>query len=161
MKRSLPVIAALLAGTVGLVAANLPNIPSTAQFAEANQIVGTLNALISQLNGGTGYSGTSQIVSLGVGCTGTSVTSTVVCSGQRGVATVTGQTLAAATNFPVTITNTATSANNVCTASPGVSPAAGVGPSIVAVTPAAGSMTVTFFSTAGGAQTLTTNFICM
>ena len=160
MKRLiLGIASALIAGTGALVAANLPNIPSTAVFAEANQIVGTLNALINQLNGGTGYSGTGQIVSLGTACTGSVAGVTVTCNGQRGVATFTGQTLTAATNLALQINNNLVSATSVCVATQ--TNANTIGAAITAVTPGAGNLVLSAYSTPGGATTLAVTFICM
>jgi hypothetical protein len=144
MKRFLPIVAGLVVGATVTAAANLPNI-SGAQWAEASQIVGTLNALINQMNGGTGYSGTAQTVSLGVACTGTSATTTVVCTGQRGVASYTGvATISANTNatFIITATGYITTASN-CTANFGLNTfAANSAPVITSVTPTANTLTI-------------------
>lgn len=169
MKRFLPVIAALLAGTVALVAANLPNIPSTVQFAEANQIVGTLNALINQLNGGTGYSGTSQIVSLGTVCTPAAAATPITCIGQRGQVQFTGVTIgtsALSSALVITDTNLVT-ANSICVANFYASAwvTAGAQPYIQSIVPTANTLTILLGNanptTAQGSATVPIAFMCM
>jgi hypothetical protein len=119
MKRLLPVLASLVAGALAVSAANLPTIPSSPQYAEASQIIGTLNALIGQLNGGTGYSGSAQLVSLGTACTATGTTA-ATCSAQRGQYTLTAvpAITVGGTSGGLVITNTQITAANVCNVTP-------------------------------------------
>ena len=169
MKRFLPVIAALLAGTVALVAANLPNLPSTPQFAEANQIVGTLNALINQLNGGTGYSGTGQIVSLGTSCYPAAAATPITCIGQRGQVQFTGVTIAAnALSSALVITDTnLIGTSSTCTASFFASAwvTAGAQPYISSIVPTANTLTILLGNanptTAQASATVPIAFVCM
>ena len=178
MKRLLPVIAALLAGSVALVAANLPNIPavsqvpSTAQYAEASQIVNTVNYalsqvstsltnLVNQLNGVTGYTTATPTVSLGLGCTGAG-TATATCTGQRGLVTFTAVPAIAlgASSGNFVVTNTGISTASVCVFTP-TSATAGL-VFVSAVVPTANTLTMTLGSTgayAGGVMTFA--FICM
>lgn len=110
--------AMLVSGAIAL-GANLPLVPSSPTYSEASQIVGTLNALIQQLNGTAGYSGTAQIVSLGAFCTNAAAgASPQVCNGQRGQVAYTtlSSLLATGTTQTVVVTNSSVLANSQCKA---------------------------------------------
>ena len=81
MKKYLAAFAVGLSFVVGaVVAANLPYLTPQAGGSDP---IGAVNALISQLNGGPGYTGVPQLISLGSNCS-TTGTSGVTCNGQRG-----------------------------------------------------------------------------
>ena len=118
MKRFLSTLTAIFVSGAIALAANLPLVPSSPTYSEASQIVGTLNALIAQLNGGTGYA-TGQLVSLGSFCTNaTAGASPQVCTGQRGQVAYTTLTSLAATGTVQTlvVTDTAVLASSQCKA---------------------------------------------
>src|SRR5882724_8107454 len=80
----------ILSGLIA-AAATIPNLPSTSQYSEPSQIVGTINALIQQLNGQTGYATATPIVGLGSFCTNTpGGASPQICNGGRGAVLFTG-----------------------------------------------------------------------
>lgn len=131
--------AMLVSGAIAL-GANLPLVPSSPTYSEASQIVGTLNALIQQLNGAAGYSGTSQIVSLGSFCTNATAGATPqVCNGQRGQVAFTGITVTTAASVQtLVITNSSITTTTQCT-----------GAFITAFTAASAVLPATFVPTAG------------
>ena len=117
MKRFLSTLTAVLVSGAIALAAALPNIPSSPTYSEASQIVGTLNALINQLNGGAGYAGAAQNVSLGSFCTGTSTSGAVTCNGQRGVLSFTSTAIsvgAQGTVQTITLTDSSVLATSSC-----------------------------------------------
>jgi hypothetical protein len=163
MKKLLATIAAVVASALIAYAAALPNIPSTAQYAEASQIIGTLNALIAQLNGAVGYA-PAQNVSLGssgVASGGTPVT----LAAQRGVVSFTGVgTLVTGAVTTLTMTNSAVAANSQCFAQVLSGGAAGSGPYISTATPTAGSLALILANggttATGAAATFAIAFVC-
>jgi|HubBroStandDraft_5_1064220.scaffolds.fasta_scaffold112100_3 hypothetical protein len=121
MKRFLPTLSAVVVSGAIALAASLPNVPSSPTYSEASQIVGTLNALIQQLNGGAGYAGAAQNISLGSFCQNAAAGATPqVCNGQRGQVAYTGLVVAglAATGTTATlvVTDSSVLANSQCTA---------------------------------------------
>ncbi len=142
MRKILAALVAVLF-SAGAFAATIPNLPSTSQYSEPSQIVGTINALIQQLNGQTGYA-PAQIVPVGSFCSATTATTTDVCSGQRGTAGYTAQaTIAAGGVVTETITNTLVTTSSVCMAAMvAQTVAASSEVTIASVTPTAGSLAV-------------------
>lgn len=112
MKRYLKWFAAGLAFAVGgALAANLSFLtPQTA----GNDFLPAINQLIQQLNGGPGYTGVPQIVSLGPICTTNS--GGTVCNGQRGVLNLGTLSTAASGTTAFTITDSLLTGNPSCAA---------------------------------------------
>jgi hypothetical protein len=149
----------VLAFSAGLsFAANLPLMPSTPTFSEASQIVGTINALVSQLNGLPGYSGTSQLVSLGSSCANTTAgASPQVCNGQRGQVAYT--TLGVTTTGSVmttVVTDSAILATSQCTANWITAFTAGSGVTVATAVATAGSLSVISVNAGTTANAVTT-----
>lgn len=151
----------------GLLAygASLPNVPSTSQFSEPSQIVGTLNALVNQLNGNVGY-GPAQIVSFGSSCTNAAAGGTPqVCNGQRGQVSYTGITVAATgTNQALVITNSSILATSTCFVQWTTAFTAGSAVYAGTAVPTAGSLSVTVANggtTTNAVTTGTLGFNCI
>ena len=138
--------------------AALPLLPSTATYSEPSQIVGTINALINQLNGQTGYA-PAQIVTTGSFAVGTAASpGPVTVNASRGIATYTATpTIADGASLAVTISDSLVTASSMCMAQIVVDgTAAGSAPFIRSVTPSAGTLTITISNgspTATGATT--------
>ncbi len=115
-------VGAILGSAIGF-GGGVPFLPSTSQYSEPSQIVGTMNAFINQLNGNAlgagGYAAQANgVVSFGQFCSATTTTTTDVCAGQRGLAAYTAQaTIAAGGVVTETITDATVTANSVCPAS--------------------------------------------
>jgi hypothetical protein len=93
MKRFLSALTAIFVSGAIALAASVPSLPVSPVYSEASQIIPTINALINQLNGLTGYA-PAQIVSLGQFCTNAAAgASPQVCTGQRGQVAFTGITI--------------------------------------------------------------------
>lgn len=143
----------------------VPFLPATSQFSEASQIVGTINALINQLNGNAIGSGgyavqPGGIVSLGSFCNASAAGSlAVTCNGQRGKLVFTGEaTIAAGGVQNVVLTDSSISASSSCQATidSGLNVAANSGLIVLQHTYGAGSDTITLqnpTATATGAAT--------
>ena len=142
MRKLLAALVAVLF-SASAFAAGLPSLPSSPTYSEASQIVGTINALIQQLNGQTGYA-PAQFVPVGSFCSATTATTTDVCTGQRGTAAYTAQgTIAAGGVVTETITNTLVTTSSVCMASMvQQTVAASSEVTVASVTPTAGSLAV-------------------
>lgn len=146
-----------LSGVVAL-GAGLPLLPSSPTYSEASQIVGTINALIQQLNGQQGYAPATPIIGVGAYCTNsTGGASPQICNGQRGAVLFTGITVGApATNQVLTITDSAIAANSVCQAE--FLTAFTAATTIVAgqAVPTAGSLAVSIANAGSGTNIVTT-----
>ena len=162
-------IAAALAGLVATVAiamgASMPLLPSTSQYSEPSQIVGTINALIQQLNGQAGYATANPIVSLGAYCTNTTGGATPqICNGQRGDVLFTGITVAATgTNQTLVITNSSVAANSICHANFKTAFTAGSAVVVATIVPTAGSLSIVVANagtTTNAVTTGTLSFTC-
>lgn len=147
MKRFFSALAAIVVSAVIAGAASVPFIPSSPNFSEASQIVGTLNALITQLNGGAGYA-PAQNISFGTFCQNAAAGGTPqVCNGQRGAVAFTGLTVAATgTNQAIVITNSTITTASVCT-----------GAFITAFTSGSAVVPATFTPTAGSLSIVIAN----
>jgi hypothetical protein len=114
-------LGAIVGSAIGF-GGGLPPIPSSPTYSEPSQIVGTLNALINQLNGNAAGAGgyaaqPGGVVSLGSYCQTTGTATTQTCTGTRGQVGFTSQaTIAAGGVATMTITDTAVVATNVCPA---------------------------------------------
>ena len=148
MRKLLAALVAVLF-SASAFAAGLPLLPSTPQFSEASQIVGTINALIQQLNGQAGYAAATPIIGVGQFCSGTSATSTVVCNGQRGTVAFTGTAITvttAASTQVLTITNSSVAANSICQAEFLTAFTASAAVVAAQIVPTAGSLALTIVS---------------
>ena len=147
-------------------AAGLPLLPSSPTYSEASQIVGTINALIQQLNGQTGYA-PAAIVGVGsIGAGSAASPGPVVIPAQRGVATFTAVgTLVTGAVVTLTITDTLVAANSICFGQVISGGAAGSAPYISTVTPTAGSLALILANggttATGAAQTFLIGFNCV
>lgn len=143
MKRIAFALLGLLFATAAF-ASNLPLVPSTGQYSEASQIVGTLNAVIQQLNGQAGYATANPIVNIGSYCTNTTGGGTPqVCAGQRGAVLFTGLTpTTTGSNQTIVVTNANVTAASVCTAQWITAFTSGSAMVIATVVPTAGSMSI-------------------
>ena len=96
-------------------AANIPLVPSTPQFNEPSQIVGTLNTFINTLQGQPTAINNNipGVVSFGTFCTASGA-SPQTCNGQRGLVTSGTLTTAAATNANYVINDNLVTAASVC-----------------------------------------------
>ena len=147
MKKIIAATVAVLASGLIALAANMPSVPSTPTYSEASQIVGTLNALINQLNGNVGYA-PAQNVSFGSFCVNAAAGGTPqVCNGQRGQVAYTGLTVAATgTNQAIVVTNSSILANSQCS-----------GDFITAFTAGSAVVPATFVATAGSLSVVIAN----
>ena len=157
-KRIAYALTGLVASALIALGAGLPNLPSTSQYSEPSQIVGTINALIQQLNGGTGYATATPIIGVGQFCTNsTGGASPQVCNGQRGAVLFTGITVAAPnTNQTLTITDSAIAANSICTANFVTAFTAATTINVGQLVPTAGSLAVSIGNSGSGTNAVTT-----
>jgi hypothetical protein len=157
MKRFLSAFAAVVAATVIAGAASVPFIPSSPTYSEPSQIIGTLNALITQLNGGQGYA-PAQTVSFGTFCQNAAAGATPqICNGQRGAVAFTGLTVAATgTNQAIVVTNSAITTSSVCTGA--FITAFTAGSAVVPATfvPSAGSLSIVIANAGATTNAVTT-----
>ncbi len=154
----------VLAATTAF-SASIPLVPSTAQYSEPSQIVGTLNALVQQLNGQQGYATATPIISIGSGCQGAAGASPVTCNGQRGSAAFTGITIAATgTAQTLVITNANVTAASVCFANWITAFTTGSAVTVASVTASAGSLSIVSGNagtTTNAVTTGTLGFFCV
>jgi hypothetical protein len=152
MKRFLSALTAIFVSGAIALAANLPLVPSTPQYSEASQIIGTLNALIQQLNGQAGYAA-GQVVSLGSFCNNATAGGTPqVCNGQRGQVAFTGITVAATgTNQTLVVTDSSIAVGMSCFGQWSTAFTAGSALYVSTMVPTAGSLSVVTAN--GGATT--------
>jgi hypothetical protein len=143
LKRIAYALTGLIFSAVLAIGATIPLLPSTSQYSEPSQIVGTINALIQQLNGQAGYATANPVISIGSFCS-VSGTGTQICNGQRGqVAYTSGITIAATgTNQTFTVTNSAVAANSSCSATWSTAFTAGSAVTVATVVPTAGSLSI-------------------
>jgi hypothetical protein len=132
-------------------AGGVPQVPSSPTYSEASQIVGTLNAIVNQLNGvpspNGGYAlANNNNVSLGSLCQPAAGASPLVCNGQRMVLAYTGLVAAglAATGTVATLvaTNSSITAQSACVANWMTAFTAGSGVYVSSLTPTAGSLSI-------------------
>jgi hypothetical protein len=166
MRKLLATVAAVLASALIAFAASVPQIPSSPTYSEPSQIIPTLNTLINQLNGGPGYTGTSQNIAFGSFTTCTSATTTAICNAQRGIATFTSATtLVTGTNQTYTITDSSVLAASQCFAQFVSGGAANSAPYVTNLVPTAGSLSVVLANgsatATGAAGTFVINFNCL
>ncbi|MDE2471869.1 MAG: hypothetical protein KGL35_24875 [Bradyrhizobium sp.] len=146
------------------LAGGVPQLPSTSTYSEPSQIVGTLNALINQLNGlpsgSGGYAAQSNgAVSIGSFCQPASGATPLTCNGQRGIATFTGVTVAAVSTAAVVVNDSQVTANSACTAQIiSDNSAAASFPYIRSVVPTAGVLTVNISNAAAATSTGASTF---
>lgn len=140
--------AASLAPLSDAKAGGVPPLPSTSQYSEPSQIVGTINALINQLNGnGAGAGGyaaqSNGATSLGTFCANTAGASPQTCNGQRGAVAYTGLGVTTTgTVMTTVITDSAITTASVCQANWITAFTAGSGVAVATVVPTAGTLTV-------------------
>lgn len=166
MRKVLSTLAAVLASGLVAFATTLPFVPSNPTFSDPSAIVATLNAVINQLNGNVGYTGTAQgVVSIGAFCSGSAASgSAVTCNGQRGTAAYTAITVGANGTSTQTITNSSVTAASNCSGQlQTATGAAGSTPFVSSITASAGSLSVILgngSATSTGSVTLTVGFNC-
>ena len=136
------------------LAGGIPLLPSTSQFSEPSQIVGTINTLINQLNGNAlgfgGYAANSATgPSIGSFCSATGATLTNVCNGQRGQIVFTGT--------PLTVTTTGTTMTMVITNSSITTASLCTGAFVTAFTAGSAVIPATFVPTAGSLSVVAVN----
>lgn len=155
--RSAAIGFAALCGGLLAIAAPIPNVPSSPNFSDASQIVGTLNALVNQLNGNTGYA-PAQTVSLGSFCQNAAAGATPqVCNGQRGAVAFTGLTVAATgTNQAIVITDSSITTASVCSGQFITAFTAGSAVVTATLTPTAGSLSVIIANAGATTNAVTT-----
>ena len=133
---------------VSAFAGGVPQLPSTSQYSEASQIVGTFNAFINQLNGNASGAGgyaaqTNNAISLGSLCQPAAGASPLTCNGQRMLAAFTGITVAATgTTQTLVITNSSITAQSACAGAWITAFTAGSAVIAATFTPSAGSLSV-------------------
>lgn len=159
--------ACALALTASLAfAGGVPSVPVNPNFSDPSQIIGTLNALIQNLNGQfpnpmtpvAPAQGPAGIVSLGAFCTASGATPQT-CNGQRGLVSFTGVTVAGVATGAVVINNSFVNANNNCQASIiSDNSAAGSFPYIRSVVPTTGVLTVNISNAAAATSTGSSTF---
>lgn len=164
MKRFFSILSAVFVSGAVALAANMPSVPSTSQYSEANQIIGTLNALINQLNGAIGYA-PAQNVSLGSFCTNTTAgASPQVCNGQRGqVAFTTLTPTTTGSTQTLVITDSSVLATSQCSAQWITAFTAGSALAAATLVATAGSLSVVvgnFGTTSNAVTTGTLAFKC-
>jgi hypothetical protein len=157
MKRIFYALTGLVFTVAAALGAGLPLLPSTSQYSEPSQIVGTINALIQQLNGQQGYATAGTNVSLGSFCQSAAGATPRTCAGQRGTASFTSLAIgAAATTETVVITNANVTAASVCNAFWITAFTAGSGITVATVTPTAGSLSIVSANAGATTNTVTT-----
>lgn len=164
VKRALLTAAFLAGAAAAAFAAGIPSIPSTSQFSEPSQIVGTLNTLINQLQGGPGVTGTPAIVGIGGICNPAAGATPQTCNSQRGIVpfttappTTTGSTVT------YVINNSLVTASSICNVFWTTAGTAGSALSVATVVPSAGSLsvvTVNAGTTTNAVATGTLSFNC-
>lgn len=144
LKRIAYALTGLVCSVAIAMSASMPLLPSTSQYSEPSQIVGTINALIQQLNGQAGYAAANSVVSVGSYCTNTTGGGTPqVCNGQRGEVLFTGITVAATgTNQTLVVTDANVAANSTCHANFKTAFTAGSAVVVATLVPTAGSLSV-------------------
>jgi len=149
----------------------VPPLPVSPTYSEASQIIGTLNAIINQLNGNASGAGgyaaqPGGVVSLGSYCTVSGAVGTLVCTGQRGSISYTSGVTIAGTGSTQTFTTTVaglTTASN-CQAWFGSAFTAGSGVGVATATPTTNTLTVVGVNagtTSNAVTTATLNFNCI
>lgn len=166
LKRIAYALTGLIASAAIAMSAGLPLLPSTSQYSEPSQIVGTVNAVINQLNGNAGYAAATPIVGVGSYCTNTTGGGTPqVCNGQRGAVLFTGLTVGApATNQVITVTDSSVAANSVCTANFLTAFTAATAIVVGQIVPTAGSLAISIANAGSGTNVVTTGtlgFVCV
>lgn len=158
LKRIAYALTGLIASAAIAMSAGLPILPSTSQYSEPSQIVGTINALVQQLNGQAGYAAANSTVSIGSYCTNTTGgASPQVCNGQRGEVLFTGITVAAtSTNQILTVTNANVAANSTCHASFKTAFTAAAVLTVGQIVPTAGSLAISVSNSGSGTNAVTT-----
>ena len=157
LKRLAYALTGLVASAALAMGAGLPLMPSTSQFSEPSQIVGTINALVNQLNGATGYTTATPIVGVGAYCTNTAGGTPQVCNGQRGAVLYTGlPSTALNATFTVVVTDSAIAANSICQAQWITAFTAGSGVAVATLVPTAGSLSVISVNAGATTQAVTT-----
>lgn len=166
LKRIAYALTGLIASAAVAFGAGLPLMPSTGQYSEPSQIVGTMNALIQQLNGQTGYATATPVIGFGSYCTNTTGgASPQICNGQRGAVLFTGITVAATgTTQTIVVTDSSIAANSVCMTNLITAFTAGSGVVLATATPSAGSLSVVLVNagtTTNAVTTGTLGFNCV
>ncbi len=158
LKRLAYALTGLVASAALAMGAGLPLMPSTSQFSEPSQIVGTINSLVQQLNGQAGYTTATPIIGVGAYCTNSTGGGTPqVCNGQRGAVLYTGLTVAATgTNQAIVVTDSAISAASICTAAFQTAFTAGSAVTVATLVPTAGSLSVTIVNAGTTTNAITT-----
>jgi hypothetical protein len=165
LKRIAYALTGLIASAAIAMSAGLPILPSNSQYSEPSQIVGTINALIQQLNGQAGYAAQNSTVSIGSYCTNTTGgASPQVCNGQRGEVLFTGiSALAVSTTQTLVVTNANVAANSTCHANFKTAFTAGSAMTVATIVPTAGSLSILVVNagaTTNGVTTGTLAFYC-
>lgn len=151
IRKTLGAAFVLALSTVLAFAGGVPSVPVNPTFSDPSQIIGTLNALIQNLNGQfpnpmtptAPAQGPASMVSLGAFCTASGATPQT-CNGQRGTVTFTGVTAAANTNATAqVINNSFVNANNACQVTLNTAGAANSGPVVSSVVAGTGTITIT------------------
>jgi len=155
-----------LALSAAAIAANLPQVPSSASFSDPSQIVGTLNQWSLYLSGQPNAMGTPATAGnfgLGTYCTASGATPQT-CNGSRGQVSFTNVTAAGNTNATAqVINNSMVTAASACTVTLQVAGAGGSGPVVTSAVPGAGTLTVVISNataTTTGSFTPTLAFQC-
>ena len=154
-------VGAVLGAQLGF-GGGIPNIPSSPQFSEPSQIIGTLNSFINQLNGNPlgsgGYAAQpGGIVSIGSFCAPAAGGSPQTCNGSRGSVAFTGITIAATDTLQTfTINDTSITTTSACTAQWNTTFTAGSAVVVATVVPTAGVLTVISTNTAATTNAVTT-----
>lgn len=158
LKRIAYALTGLVASALIAMSASMPILPSTSQYSEPSQIIGTINAVIQQLNGQAGYAAANSTVSIGSYCTNTTGgASPQVCAGQRGEVLFTGITVAAtSTNQVLTITNANVAANSTCHANFKTAFTAAAVLTVGQIVPTAGSLAISISNSGSGTNAVTT-----
>jgi len=157
MRKLLAALVAVLF-SASAFAAGLPSLPSSPTYSEASQIVGTINALIQQLNGNQGYATATPVIGIGQFCTNTTGGGTPqICNGQRGAVLFTGLTVAATgTNQAIVVTNSAIAANSICQANFITAFTAGSAIDVATLVPTAGSLSIVISNSGATTNAVTT-----
>lgn len=170
MLKQIFMAAGLVLGATVAFAGGVPPIPASPTYSEPSQIIGTLNALINQLNGNAAGAGgyavqPGGVISLGSVCSNTAGASPQTCNGQRGAVAFTGITITTTgTNQNLVVNNSAVTAASVCQAQWITAFTAGSGVTAATVVPAAGTLTVTNINAGTTANAVTTGtlaFTCV
>lgn len=157
MKRIAYALTGFLLTISAAFGAGLPLLPSTSQYSEPSQIVGTINALIQQLNGQAGYATAVPIIGSGSFCQSAAGATPRTCAGQRGTASFTSLAIgAAATTETVVVTNANVTAASICQAQWITAFTAGSGIVVATVVPTAGSLSIVSANAGATTNTVTT-----